>query len=356
MTSSQALATRPPSADVSPADAFLGQRQLAIIKAHIAPGIPSEELTFFAEVCRTLRLNPILRQIYDIPRKSQGKTTWTIQIGIDGLRALAARSGAYAGNEEPMYGVVTESHGVKHPIWARVVVYRMVQGQPRPFVGHAHWAEFAPLNYEKTGYTGQWAKMPYRMLAKVAEAQALRMAFPEETSGVYIDAEMDQAGEIVTGLVVDADPSGVATAAEVRKADPPAKVAEERAEAARDAGTDEKALRDECIRLWRGTQDETRGANLAHFAADMTAYIEHAAPFTQAERLRFRDYLRARKAEVEAEREAAHGPFAVEPGEDALANAEMVFEVDDGQLTPDPRGGETDLAAIPALRPGARDN
>ena len=42
---------------------------------------------------------------------------------------------------------------------------------------------------------GLWGRMPETMIKKVAEAAALRMAFPADLSGVYADEEMPQEAE-----------------------------------------------------------------------------------------------------------------------------------------------------------------
>jgi hypothetical protein len=107
----------------------------------------------------------------------------SIQTGIDGFRLIAERSGRYVGSEEE-WGPARQDG---KPEWARVTVYKLVNGTAYPFRAVAHWDEYA----QESG--NQWTKMPRLMLAKCAESLALRKAFPQELSGLYTTDEMGQA-------------------------------------------------------------------------------------------------------------------------------------------------------------------
>lgn len=150
------------------------------------------ELTLFALTAKRLGLDPFARQIYSIKRGGRQ----TIQVSIDGLRSIADRTGQYAGQDEPVYGQTKDGH----PEFATVRVLKLIGGQIVGTAATAYWSEFAI-----TGTGGDmWKRMPHVMLAKCAEAQALRKAFPSQLSGVYTDDEMGQA-DLPTAQRTDVD-------------------------------------------------------------------------------------------------------------------------------------------------------
>lgn len=150
----------------------------------VAQGANATELAHFFHVAAHRGLDPLARQIYWVKRQGKG----VIQVGIDGFRAIAHRTGQCAGSDEIEYGPKV---GPGYPEWAKVTVYKMVQGQRCPFVATARWDEYYPGDAQ--GF--QWKRMPFAMLGKCAEALALRKAFPESLSGMYAPEEMDQAGK-----------------------------------------------------------------------------------------------------------------------------------------------------------------
>ena len=177
------------------------EEQIALIKSQIAPKATDSELQLFLYQAKRTGLDPLTRQIYAIHRACKenvnGIWVWvnkmSIQTSIDGFRVIAERSGDYAGQDEPIF---TEE-GIKL-ISCKVTVYRF-RGDVRypAAVGVAYWLEYVQV--DKEGNTaGLWKKMPHTMLAKVAEALALRKAYPQDLSGLYTSDEMNQADEIKT--------------------------------------------------------------------------------------------------------------------------------------------------------------
>lgn len=171
-----ALATREP--------APMTTEQIDLVKRTIAKGASADELSLFLAQCKRTGLDPFSRQIYWIKRGNQGAT----QVSIDGFRVIAERSGELDGQEVHW----CDDSGAWTEVWlkntppaaARVLVYR--KGCQKPFPGVAKWSE-----YQAGG--PMWQKMPATMLAKCAEALALRKAFPHQLSGLYTPDEMAQA-------------------------------------------------------------------------------------------------------------------------------------------------------------------
>lgn len=174
--------------------------QVSLIKNTIAKDATDNELQLFLHQCKRTGLDPLTRQIYFMKRG--GKVT--IQTSIDGFRVIAERSGDYAGQDEPVFEDVLDSEGKKKDKKCRVTVYRF-RGDTRypAAVGVAYWSEYCP----QQGQDFMWKKMPHTMLAKVAEALALRKAYPQDLSGLYTNDEMNQADVTPAPVVDEVDPA-----------------------------------------------------------------------------------------------------------------------------------------------------
>jgi phage recombination protein Bet len=175
------------------------QDEVKLIKSQIAPKANDNELKLFLYQCQRTGLDPLTRQIYAIHRKSGNEEKMTIQTSIDGFRVIAERSGVYAGQSEPEF--IHEGDGLLK--CCKITVRKFApNGQIYDAaVGVAFWDEYVQQkdewkNGQKTGkkiVTEMWSKMPHTMLSKVAEALALRKAFPQDLSGLYTADEMQQA-------------------------------------------------------------------------------------------------------------------------------------------------------------------
>lgn len=157
------------------------QDQINLIKSQIAKDATNDELKLFLNQCQRTGLDPLTRQIYFVKRAGR----MTIQTSIDGFRVIAERSGMYAGQDEPVYTYDESGEILK----CAVTVYKFSpQGVRYPAAtGVAFYKEYYPnpVMLQKT--------LKHTMIAKVAEALALRKSFPQDLSGLYTADEMNQA-------------------------------------------------------------------------------------------------------------------------------------------------------------------
>lgn len=188
------------STELAVQNAQLGQlnaEQVDLLKDSIARGASDIELALFLEVCRSKSLDPFSKEIYLVKRWDQGlgREIATAQVGIDGYRSLAERTGLYAGQDGPYW---CGEDGNWQDVWvssqppsaAKVGVYR--HGFLKPIWGVALYSEYVQTGRDQKPNM-MWRKMPANQLSKCAESLALRKAFPKQLGGVYTNEEMAQA-------------------------------------------------------------------------------------------------------------------------------------------------------------------
>lgn len=181
------LSQRKPMARV---ETEFNQEQIDLIKRTVAKGATNDELALFLHTAKRTGLDPLTKQIHAIKRwdSSQNREVMAIQTGIDGYRLIADRTSKLAGIDDAVF----DREDQDHPNKASVTVYKIVDGEKCAFTATARWREYVQTKKDGTA-TSMWKKMPYLMLAKCAEALALRKAFPADLSGVYTFEEMSQA-------------------------------------------------------------------------------------------------------------------------------------------------------------------
>lgn len=177
------------------------------LKTSLYPGASDGSVDMVLSYCRAAGLDPMQKPVHIVPMWD-GKAKQmrdVIMPGIGLYRTNAARTGEFAGISEPEFGpMVTEPLGLREftfPEWCKVTVYRQLRsGHVAEFVAVEYWVE----NYAIKGGKDQdqspnamWSKRARGQLAKCAQAQALRMAFPEAVGSVPTADEME--GKAIDG-------------------------------------------------------------------------------------------------------------------------------------------------------------
>jgi phage recombination protein Bet len=183
--------------------AMTDDQLLSVMRDTLYPGARMESVQMVLSYCRARGLDPMKKPVHIVPMWMDGGMRDVVLPGITSYRIDAARTGEYDGKSEPEFGPdmtrtfkgkvkrsgswedVAET--VTFPAWCKITVMR----RGKAFHAKEYWLE----NYATQGKSevpnAMWAKRPYGQLAKCAEAQALRMAFPEEVGGQNTAEEME---------------------------------------------------------------------------------------------------------------------------------------------------------------------
>lgn len=204
-----------------------------VLQNSLYPGARPESIALVLAWCRATGRDPMLKPIHIVPMNVKiagtNRYEWrdTLMPGIGTYRTDAATTGQYAGKSEPEFGpdvtseFMAEGNRVvklTHPHWCKVTVQRLVGGQVRDFTAKEFWMEnYATAGRDTEAPNAMWKKRPYAQLAKCAESQALRMAFPGETGNTNTAEEME--GKSFAGPTIEHEPTRQPIASTVSQPD-----------------------------------------------------------------------------------------------------------------------------------------
>lgn len=197
------------------------ERQLIeVLGNSLYPGAKPESIRLVLAWCRATGRDPLRKPVHIVGmsvKVGKDKYEWrdVIMPGVGTYRTDASRTGQYAGKSEPEFGPTrTERLGnveVTFPEWCRVTVKRIVDGRVCDFPAKEYWMEnYATAGRDSEAPNSMWKRRAFGQLAKCAESQALRMAFPEETGNTNTAEEME--GKTFDGVTIDAKPEPVSRA------------------------------------------------------------------------------------------------------------------------------------------------
>ena len=230
------------------ADYGLTDTEYKVLLATTCKDAPREIAGWFVLFCKHRRLDPFSKQVYLWNDKYEDRNTpngpvkvpvgqWQVVTGIDGLRVIASRSPYYRGQLRPVWTyepdpeqrdgiarfVKADSHygkiaGKRRVEQCEVVVRRAIPQAPADsslyleFAGIARFDEFVKLNRDNKIF-GNWEVQPEHQIRIRSEAMGLRMAFPEEVGGIYLQEELADRADAPTS---DGPPAVALPAADPR--------------------------------------------------------------------------------------------------------------------------------------------
>lgn len=177
-------------------DGFVSADQLQTLRENSWSAGSFDEFEMAMQKAQARGLHPMRKHVYpQTTYRREGTDRLELGIKIDGLRAIALRSDAYAGQNGPFW---YDQKGQKHEIWlkeshpAAAVVEIHRHDHDYPSRGIARWDDYAPYTTNSDGekkLQRMWDQKGPFMLAKCAEAAGIRKAF---SVGLYIPEEVEK--------------------------------------------------------------------------------------------------------------------------------------------------------------------
>jgi len=180
----------------------IDQHIWSALKNSLYTGAKDESIKLVLDYCKAAKLDPMQKPVHIVPMSVKNAQTGryeykdVVMPGVGLYRIQAARSNQYAGVSEPEFGedVTCNLGGVNitYPKWCKVTVKKLVNNTIVEFTAKEYWLEnYATASKESIAPNTMWKKRPYGQIAKCAEAQALRKAFPEIISQHPTAEEME---------------------------------------------------------------------------------------------------------------------------------------------------------------------
>ena len=187
---------------------------ISVLQNSLYVGAKPESVMMVLDYCAASGFDPMQKPVHIVPMNTKNPVTgsyeWrdVIMPGIGMYRIQADRSGTLAGISEPVFGnmiqqTFNDKNGnqvsMEYPEYCKVTIKKIVGSHIVEFTAQEFWIE----NYATAGKcdapNAMWKKRPRGQLAKCAEAQALRKAFPEigsqptaeEMEGKVIDSYVE---------------------------------------------------------------------------------------------------------------------------------------------------------------------
>lgn len=162
-------------------------KAISVLQESLYPGAKADSVALVMEYCRAAGLDPMQKPVHIVPMwdKNLRAMRDVIMPGVNSYRVNAMRSRDYLGISEPEFGPMVEGGavGISYPEWCKVTVKRSINGQIAEFTVVEYWIEnYATAGKDSSMPNAMWKKRPRGQIAKCAEAQALRKAFPEIAS------------------------------------------------------------------------------------------------------------------------------------------------------------------------------